>query len=100
MPLANGDNVEALAQRLEQASDRYHASNEAAVVFLVPHTEDGYSAIPLWVIPTCGLFKAEHCHAVRKHMAKLCGNAAFWDRHSFLLSADTDGDAKPAPRQR
>ena len=27
-------------------------------------------------------------------MAELCGNAAFWDRHGYLLSADTDGDTQ------
>ena len=63
-------------------------------MFLAPHTEKGYSAIPVWVIPTCGRFKADHCHAVRKPMAELCGNAAFRDRHGYLLSADTDGDAR------
>ena len=94
MPLASGTHVEALAQRLEQDQHTYHAANQATVVFLAPHTEEGYSAIPVWVIPTCGRFKAEHCRAVRKHMAELCGNAAFRDRHGFLLSADTDGDAR------
>ena len=94
MPLASGADVEALAQRLEQDSNTYHAANQATVVFLSPHREEGYSAIPVWVIPTCGRFKAEHCRAVRKHMAELCGNAAFWDRHGFHLSADTDGDAR------
>ena len=94
MPLASGGDVEALAQRLEQDRDTYHAANQATVVFLAPHTEEGYSAIPVWVIPTCGRFKADHCHAVWKHMAELCGNAAFRDRHGYLLSADTDGDAR------
>ena len=77
MPLASGGDVEALAQRPEQDPDTYHAANQAAVVFLAPHTEEGYSAIPVWVIPTCGRFKADHCHAVGKHLAELCGNAAF-----------------------
>ena len=94
MPLASGGDVEALAQRLERDPDTYHAASQATVVFLAPHTEEGYSAIPVWVIPTCGKFKADHCHAVRKHMAELCGNAAFRDRHAYLLSADTDGDAR------
>ena len=94
MPLASGADVEALAQRLEQDLDTYHAANQATVVFLAPHTEEGYSAVPVWVIPTCGRFKADHCHAVRKHMAELCGNAAFRDRHGNLPSADTDGDAQ------
>ena len=66
MPLASGAVVEALAQRLEQDQDTYHAANRAAVVFLEPHTEEEYSAILVWVIPTCGRFKADHCHAVRK----------------------------------
>ena len=94
MPLASGGDVEALAPRLEQDPHTYHAANQATVVFLAPHTAEGYSAIPVWVIPTCGRFKADHCHAVRKHMAELCGNAAFRDRHGYLLSADTDGDAR------
>ena len=94
MPLASGGDVEALAQRLEQDPDTYHAANQATLVLLAPHTEEGYSAIPVWVIPTCGRFKADHCHAVRKHMAELCGNAAFRGRHGYLLSADTDGDAR------
>ena len=93
MPSASGANVEALAQRLEQDPDTYHTANQATVVFLAPHTEEGYSAIPVWVIPTCGTFRAEHCHAMRKHVAELCGNAAFRGRHGFLLFADTDGDA-------
>ena len=76
--------MQALAQRLEQDLDTYHAANQATVVFVAPHTEDGYSAIPVWVIPTCGNFKAQHSHAVRKHMAELCGNAAFRDRHGFF----------------
>ena len=91
MPLASGADVEALAQRPEQDPDTYHAANQATVVFLAPHTEDWYSAIPVWVIPTCGKCKAECCHAVRKHMAELCSNVAFQDRHGFVLSADTDG---------
>ena len=49
-------------------------------------------------IPIRGRFKAEHCHAVRKHMAELCGNAAFRESHGFLLYADTDGDAR-RPRE-
>ena len=61
------------------------------MVFLAPHTEEGHSAIPLWVIPTCGRFKAEHCHVVRIHMAELCGSAAFRDRHGFLLSEISRG---------
>ena len=55
------------------------------MVFVAPHTEEGYSAISVWVIPTCGKFKAKPCHAVRKHMAELCGNAAFRDCHGFLV---------------
>ena len=96
MPLASGSDKEAVAQRPKQDPDTYHTANQATVVFLAPHTEKGYwySAISVWVIPTCGRFKAEHWHAVRKHMAELCGNAAFWDRHGFLLSAGTDGDAR------
>ena len=94
MPLPSGADVEALAQRLEQDPDTYHAANQATVVIVAPHTEEGYSAVPVFVIPTCGRFKADHCHAVRKHMAELCGNAAFRDRHGYLLSADTDGDAR------
>ena len=62
--------MEAVAQRLEQDPDTYHAANQATVVFLAPHTEEGYSAIPVWVVPMCGGFKADHCHAVRKHMAE------------------------------
>ena len=38
MPLAPGGDVEALAQRLEQDPDTYHAANQATVVFLAPHT--------------------------------------------------------------
>ena len=64
------------------------------MVFLAPHTQEGHSAITVWVIPTCGRFKAEHCPALRTYMGKLCGNAAFRDRHGFLLSADTEGDAR------
>ena len=94
MPLASGAGVEALARRLEQALDTYHTANQATMVFLAPHTEEGRSAIPVGVIPTCGTFKAERCHSVRKHMAELCGNAPFRDRHGFLLSADTHGDAR------
>ena len=52
MPLASGGDVEALAQRLEQDPDTYHAANQATVVFPAPHTEEGYCAIPVWVIPT------------------------------------------------
>ena len=100
MPLASSADVEVLAQRLEQNPDTYHAANQATVVFLAPHTEKGYYAIPLWVIPTCGRFKAEHCHTIRKHMAELCGNAAFRDRHGFLLSAHTDGDARRSRRMQ
>ena len=94
MPLASDEDVEPLARRLEQDPDTYHAANQASVVFLAPHTEVGYSAILVWVIPTCGRFKAEHCHAVRKHMAELCGNVTFRDRHGFLLSGDRDDDAR------
>ena len=94
MPFASGDNVEALAQRLEQDPETYHAANQATVVFLAPHTEEGYFVIPMWVIPTCGRFNAEHSHAVRKHMTELCSNASFRDHRSFLLSADTDSDAR------
>ena len=94
MPMASGADVEALAQRPEQDSNTCDAANQATVVFPAPHTVEGYSAIAVWVIPTCGRFKAEHCHAVRKHMVELCGNAAFWDRHGFLLSVDTDGDTR------
>ena len=94
MPLASGDDVEALAQRLEEDPITYHAANQATVVFLALHTEEGYSAIPVRVIPTRGRFRAKHSHAVQKHMAELCGYAAFWDHHGFLRSADTDGDAR------
>ena len=93
MPLASGPDAEALAQRLEQDPDTYHAANQATVVFPAPHTEEGYSAIPVCLIPTCGGFQAEDCHAIRLHKAELCGNAAFRDRHGFLLSANADGDA-------
>ena len=92
--LASGADVEALAQRLEQDPGTYHTANKATVVFLAPHLEEGYSAIPVWVIPAYGSVKVEHCHAVRKHMAELCGNDGFRDRHGFLLSPDTDGDAR------
>ena len=34
MPLASGADVEALAERLEQDADTYHAANQATVVFL------------------------------------------------------------------
>ena len=64
MPLASGDDMEALAQRLEHNLGTHHAANQATVVFLAPHAEEGYSAIPtipVWVIPTCGKFKGEHC---------------------------------------
>ena len=94
MPLASGADVEALAQELEQDPNTYHAANQATVVFLAPHTEEGYSAIRVWVISTCGRSKAEHCYSFRKYMAELCGNAAFWDLNGFLPSADTDGDAR------
>ena len=92
--LAIGDDVEALAELLEQDPGTYHAANHAMVVLSAPHAEEGCSAIPVWVIPTCGKFKGECCHAMRKHMAELCGNAAFRDRHGFLVSVDTDGDAR------
>ena len=94
MPLASGDDVEDMAQRLEQDPDTYHTANQATVVFLAPHTEEGCFAISVSVIPTCSRLKAERCHAVRKHAVELCINAAFRDRHGFLLSADTDGDAR------
>ena len=68
--------------------------NPVTVVFLAPHTAEGYTAVPVWVIPPCGTFKAEHCHAIRKHMAELCGNAAFRERHGCLLFADTESDAR------
>ena len=58
MPLASGDDVEGLAQKLEQDPDTHHAANHATVVFLAPHTEEGYFAIPVGVMPTCGRFKA------------------------------------------
>ena len=94
MPLASGDDVEALTQRLEQDPDTNHATNQAPVVLLAPHTEEEYSAIPVWVIATCGRFKAAHLHVVRKHMAELYGNATHRERHGFLVSADTDSDAR------
>ena len=94
MLLASGDDLQSLAQRLKQVPQTYHAANQATVVFVAPRTAEEYSAIPVWVIPTCGRFKAAHCHAVRKHMAELCGNGVFWDRHGFFLSADTDCDAR------
>ena len=31
---------------------------------------------------------------MRKRRVELCGNLAFRDRHSFVLFADTDGDAR------
>ena len=80
--------------RRKQDSASYHAATPATVVFLAPHTAEGYSAIPVWVSPTCGKVKAEHCRAVRKHMAELCSNATFADHHGVLLYADTDGDAR------
>ena len=64
------------------------------MLFLALHTEEGYCAQSVWVIATCGRFNAEHCHAVWKHMAELCGNAAFWYRHGFLLLVDADIDAR------
>ena len=39
MPLASGDNVEALAERLKQDPHTYHTANHATLVFLAPHTE-------------------------------------------------------------
>ena len=75
--------MEALAQQLEQDSDTYHAANQATLLFLAHHIEEWYCAIPVWIIPTCGRFKAQHCHVVPKHMAKLCGNAAFQGHHVF-----------------
>ena len=50
MPLASGDDVEALAQRLEEDPITYHTANQATVVFLALHTEEGYFAIPVRVI--------------------------------------------------
>ena len=41
MLLASGADVEALAQRLEQDSNTYHAANHTTVVFLAPHTKEG-----------------------------------------------------------
>ena len=94
VPLAVGDDVGAWAHRLKQDPMTYHTANPATVVFLAPHAEEGYSAIPLLVIPTSGRCKAEHCHAMRKHMVDLCSNAAFSDCYGFPLSAATDGDAR------
>ena len=94
MPLLSGANVEALAQRLEQDLHTYHTVNQETLLFLAPHTEEGYLPIPVWVIPTCGTFKAEHCHALQKRRAQLCGNAAFRDCYGFLLFVDTGGDAR------
>ena len=52
-----------------------------------------YFAIPMWVILTCGKFKAEHCRALRKHMAVLCNNAALTGYHGVRLSKNRDADA-------
>ena len=41
MPFAHGDDVEALAQRLEEDPDTYDAANQASVVFLAPHAKEG-----------------------------------------------------------
>ena len=71
MPSARGDDVEALAQWLEQEPATYHAATQAVVVFLIAlHALEGYFAIPAWVIATCWKFKAECCRAVRKPMAE------------------------------
>ena len=91
--LGHGDAVEALAQQLEEHPDTYQATNRAAVVCPAPHTEQENYTIPMWVIRTCGKFKARHSHAVWKPMAELCLNAAFQDR-GFLLSADANGDTR------
>ena len=45
MSMATGADVEALAQRLEQDPDTYHAAKQATMVFLGPHIEEGYCAI-------------------------------------------------------
>ena len=92
MPMATGDDVEAVAQQLEQEPATYHATTLATVVLVASHTAEGYSAIHIWAIPTCGKFKVGHCLVVHKHMAELCSNAAFMDRHGVLLSADTGSD--------
>ena len=86
-----------MAHKLEHDLATYNAATLAAVVFLAPYAVDGYSAILVWVIPTYGKFEVEQYRAVRTHMAELCSNAAFADRHnvlSILLSADTDGDVR------
>ena len=46
MPLANGADVEALAQRLEQYQDTYHAANQATVVFLASAYRGGVLCHP------------------------------------------------------
>ena len=46
------------------------------------------------MIPTCGKFTGDHCRAVRHHMVKLRGSAAFRDCHGILVSADTGGDLR------
>ena len=59
VPLASGADVETLAQRMEEEPVTYHAATLATVVFLAPHTADGCGGNLVWVIPTCGNFKAE-----------------------------------------
>ena len=56
------------------------------LVFRAPHA---YSTVPVWVLPTCWKLKVD---ALRHHMAKLCSNATFWDRHGILMLAKRDPD--------
>ena len=60
-------------------------------MFLAPHEQEGYSAIPVLLIPTCAMFKAEHCHALRKPTAELCRNATFRGLHGFMCVTTQPG---------
>ena len=93
MPLASGNNMEAVPPQVEQNSLLYHTATTASVAFLAYHTSEGYFALPVWAIPTCETFKARNRPAMWKHMDEWCSIAAFLDWHGVLLSADAHGDA-------
>ena len=82
MPLASGADVEALATRLEQDLDTYHTANQATVVFLAPHRPP---------LPSLSA-SSPRAAGPGQSIAMMCGNT--WHRHGFLLSEDTDGDAR------
>ena len=76
IPVASGNNVESPAEQLEHEPASYHAAALATVVFLAPHTAEGYSAISVWVMLPRGNFKGEHCRGVAQengaHLALGC----------------------------